>query len=102
MGALIGGIIALVLGIVLLILWFSLFIKALMAIIPIGLILGGALATYLGIEEWKDAQEKSKSANMPGPAVDTTKEEELEKYKAEAEKYKSELEAMKKNPDESS
>jgi len=96
MGALVGGIIALVLGIILLILWFGLFIKALMAIVPIGLILGGALATYLGIEEWKDAQERAKSEAGSAPAVSPAQAEDAEKYKAEAEQYKAELEALKK------
>ena len=54
MMALAGGLIALVLGIIGVIFWWGYFIKALMAGIPVMLILGGALATYLGIEEIKD------------------------------------------------
>ncbi|MBW2623209.1 MAG: hypothetical protein JRD68_09915 [Deltaproteobacteria bacterium] len=101
MGALVGGIIALILGVIGLIYWFDYFYKALLAVIPISLILGGALATYLGIEEWRDttrqSEDTSDSASIsdPSPA-------EVEKYKAEAEKYKAELEEMKKaeEPDE--
>jgi cell division protein FtsB len=48
------GIIALILGIIFIIKWFGLFIKALMATLPALFILGGALATYLGLEELKD------------------------------------------------
>ena len=52
--ALAGGLVALVLGIIGIVVWWSEFLKALMAGIPVMLILGGALATYLGIEQMKD------------------------------------------------
>ena len=54
MMALLGGLVALILGIIGIIFWWGYFIKALMAGVPVMLILGGALATYLGIEEIKD------------------------------------------------
>ena len=54
MTALLGGLVALILGIIGIIFWWAYFIKALMAGIPVMLILGGALATYLGLEELKD------------------------------------------------
>jgi len=54
MMALAGGLVALILGIIGIIVWWSYFLKALMAGIPVMLILGGALAAYLGIEEIKD------------------------------------------------
>jgi small neutral amino acid transporter SnatA (MarC family) len=54
MTAFIGGIIALVIGVIGLYFWGSYFIKALMASLPIMFILGGLLATYLGLEEIKD------------------------------------------------
>lgn len=54
MTALFGGLVALILGIIGIIFWWSYFLKALMAGIPVMLILGGALATYLGLEEMKD------------------------------------------------
>ena len=54
MMALLGGLIALILGIIGIIVWWAYFVKALMAGVPVMLILGGALATYLGIEEIKD------------------------------------------------
>ncbi|MFC1883915.1 hypothetical protein ACFL2O_04000 [Thermodesulfobacteriota bacterium] len=54
MAALAGGLISLLLGIILMIAWWDYFIKALMAGIPVILILGGALAAYLGYEEIKD------------------------------------------------
>ena len=54
MMSLVGGIIALILGIIFIIKWFALFLKGLMATLPALFILGGALAAYLGIEELKD------------------------------------------------
>jgi len=54
MMSLIGGIIALVVGIIGIIGWWGYFIKGLMAVLPAMFILGGALAAYLGIEEIKD------------------------------------------------
>jgi hypothetical protein len=54
MTALVGGLVALILGIIGLIFWWPYFIKLLAGGVPVMLILGGALATYLGIEEMKD------------------------------------------------
>lgn len=54
MMSLVGGVVALVVGIIFLIIWFGYFLKGLMAIVPILLIMGGALAAYLGYEEYKD------------------------------------------------
>lgn len=89
MVTLVGGIIALILGLLGLVYWWEPFIIILQAGIPLILILGGALATYLGIEEWKDSQSLADTgAYNPDP--------EAERYKAEAEKYKAELEALKK------
>lgn len=88
MVTLVGGIIALILGLLGLAYWWDPFIIVLQAAIPIILILGGALATYLGMEEWKDSQAMSEPASY-GP------DPEAERYKAEAEKYRSELEALK-------
>ena len=63
MTALAGGLIALVIGIIGLIFWWPYFLKALMAGVPAMLILGGALAAYLGIEEIKD-KKASESSDM--------------------------------------
>ena len=52
--SLICGIIALILGIIFIIIWFGFFVKGLMAVLPAMFILGGALAAYLGIEEIRD------------------------------------------------
>jgi len=51
MKILLGGIVALVIGIIGLIGWWADFVLVLKGVIPILLVLGGALAIYLGIEE---------------------------------------------------
>ena len=51
MTALVGGIGALVLGIILLVVWWNYFLALIAGAIPLILLLGGALATYLGVEE---------------------------------------------------
>ncbi len=51
MKILIGGIVALILGVVGLIGWWADFLKVLKGVIPVLLILGGALGIYLGMEE---------------------------------------------------
>jgi len=65
MAALIGGVVSLVLGIIGIVLFWGYFVKALAAGIPAILILGGALATYLGIEEWKDKRSADKFEEEP-------------------------------------
>jgi uncharacterized membrane protein YqjE len=90
MMALAGGLVALVLGIIGIVVWWSEFLKALMAGIPVMLILGGALATYLGIEQMKD----KKAAE----SFDAKKDD----LKREADTLKQELEDSKdKTPSQS-
>jgi hypothetical protein len=90
MMALAGGLVALVLGIIGIVVWWSFFLKALMAGIPVMLILGGALATYLGIEEMKD----KKAAE----SFDTEKDD----LKREVDTLKQELKDLKdKTPSQS-
>ena len=83
MTALVGGLVALILGIVGIIFWWTYFLKALMAGIPVMLILGGALATYLGIEEIKD---KKASESF---------EPEKDELKKEVESLKEEIKGLK-------
>ena len=54
MMALAGGLIALVLGIIGIVVWWCPLLEILMGVIPVILILGGALAAFLGIERIKD------------------------------------------------
>jgi uncharacterized membrane protein YqjE len=88
MTALLGGLAALILGIIGIIFWWAYFIKALQAGVPIMLILGGALATYLGIEEIKD----KKAAE----SFDTEKDE----LKREVESLKEQIKEIKGNKKE--
>ena len=89
MAALVGGLISLVLGIIGIIIWWGYFVKALAAGIPALLILGGALATYLGIEEWKDRRSAEKFDEEPEKEPNTSKlKEEVESIKKEVEDLK--------------
>jgi hypothetical protein len=54
MMSLLGGIIALVLGLIFLISWFKEFVHVLQGTLPVLFIIGGVLAAYLGAEELKD------------------------------------------------
>ena len=83
MAALGGGLVALVLGVIGIIVWWGFFIKALLAAVPAMLILGGALAAYLGFEELKDKK------NAP-EAFDETSS-----LKNEVESLKNEIRDMK-------
>ncbi len=53
MKILLGGIVALVIGCIGLFVWWFEFLRVLKGVIPIILVLGGALAVYLGIEDIK-------------------------------------------------
>ncbi|MBN2245403.1 MAG: hypothetical protein JW755_06125 [Candidatus Aminicenantes bacterium] len=85
MMALAGGLVSLILGIIGIIVWWGYFVKALMAGVPVMLILGGALATYLGIEEMKDKR--------AAESFDTEKED----LKQEVETLKEEIKGLKDN-----
>jgi hypothetical protein len=83
-----GGLAALVLGIIGIIAWFSEFILVLKGSVPLMLILGGALAAYLGFEEIKD---KRSSESLDDNADDLKHEveslrEELKTLKEEKNK----------------
>jgi len=92
MMALVGGLAALVLGIIGIIAWWGYFLKALMAGVPALLILGGALAAYLGMEEIKD---KKASEGFEGNREEDLKQE-VESLKQEIQSLKSEEEEEKK------
>jgi len=55
MKTLIGGAISAVLGIVGLAVWWSSFLNIIAGVLPIILLLGGALALYLGFDELKES-----------------------------------------------
>jgi hypothetical protein len=83
MMSLFGGIVALVLGIIGLIFWWDYFIDILQGTLPILFILGGALATYLGLEELKD---KSSDENY---------NDQTSELKSEVENLKEEIKGLK-------
>ena len=89
MAALGGGLVALLLGIIGIIFWFGYFIKALQAGLPAMLILGGALAVYLGFEELKDKR------NTPD-----TFDNDTTSLKGEVESLKDEIKQMKSEDEE--
>jgi len=83
-----GGLAALVLGIIGIIAWWGEFIWVLKGSVPLLLILGGALAAYLGFEEIKD----KRSAD--------TFEDTSEDLKHEVESLKEEIKGLKEEKQE--
>ncbi|MBC2704037.1 hypothetical protein [Desulfobacula sp.] len=83
MKTLIGGAIAVLLGVVGLAVWFDEFLELLAGCIPSVLLLGGGLALYLGFDELKDSWKNDKGEDAPAPqeakSDDKAKIEELEK-----------------------
>ena len=60
MWVIIGGIVAIILGVLGLIEWWLLFLKALAALIPFILVVGGVLAVIVGITSRKEKIEEEK------------------------------------------
>jgi hypothetical protein len=94
MKTLIGGAIAAALGLVGLVIWWGQFLMVLSGIVPAMLLLGGALAVYLGFDELKDTW---KSDEAPEPDPENEEGEEVEKYKKEIDDLKDEIETLKKD-----
>ena len=95
MKTLIGGAIAAALGLVGLVIWWGQFLMVLAGIIPAMLLLGGALAIYLGFDELKDTL-KSDEAAESAPESGEGEGEDVEKYKKEIDDLKDEIETLKK------
>ncbi len=94
MKTLIGGAVAAVLGIIGLSVWFKAFLLVLAGAIPVMLLMGGALAIYLGFDEIKDNWKKDDSLDS---SVDIKEPEDVEKYKSEIAGLKEEIETLKKD-----
>jgi hypothetical protein len=94
MTALVGGLVAVALGLIGLGMWWRQFLSLLAGGLPLLLLLGGALAVYLGYEEAKDKFFKKPET----PAYEPPKmaEAEVENYKAEVDRLKNEVEELKK------
>ncbi len=90
MKTLIGGAIAALLGLIGIVAWFPQFLTVIAGTIPVMLLLGGALAIYLGIDELKDTWKQEEGVE-PEAAID----EDVEKYKQEISELKEEIETLK-------
>jgi len=93
MSLLIGGIISGVLGLISLIFWWGDFMTIVKGAFPVCLLLGGALAIYVGIDE---IQEKMREERLTQEEKLEMIRQEAERAKAEAERYKEELNKLKK------
>ena len=91
MKTLIGGAIAAVLGVIGIVAWFPQFLIVVVGTIPVMLLLGGALAIYLGVDELKDSWSQEETTETESETV-----EEVEKYKKEISELKGEIETLKK------
>ena len=91
MKTLIGGVIAAILGVIGIVVWFPQFLTVLSGTIPVMLLLGGALAIYLGVDELKDTWKEAET-----PASDSEPGENVENYKKEINELKEEIETLKK------
>lgn len=88
MKTLIGGVIAVLFGVVGLVVFFDKFLSLLLGCIPPILILGGGLALYLGFDELKDSWKNEKGHDADAPQNDKAKIEALEKELDELKKEK--------------
>jgi phosphate/sulfate permease len=91
MKTLIGGAIAAALGLIGIVVWWKPFLTVLAGTIPIMLLLGGALAIYLGFDELRETWKKDEADEDAG-----LEGEEVEKYKQEIDELKEEIEELKK------
>ncbi len=97
MKTLIGGAIAAALGLVGLVIWWGQFLMVLSGIIPAMLLLGGALAIYLGFDELRDTWKSDEAAEPSSEGSEGEGEgEEVEHYKKEIDDLKDEIETLKK------
>ncbi len=92
MKTLIGGAIAALLGVIGIVAWFPQFLTVIAGTIPVMLLLGGALAIYLGVDELKDTWKQEESVE-----TDAGADEGVEKYKQEISELKDEIETLKKD-----
>ena len=97
MKTLIGGAIAAALGLIGLVIWWGQFLMVLAGIVPAMLLLGGALAIYLGFDELKDTWKSDEAAEPSSEGSEGEGEGEgVEQYKKEIDDLKDEIETLKK------
>ena len=92
MSLLTGGVIAAIFGLISLIFWFNDFLVIVRGALPIFLLLGGALAVYVGFDEIQDKIREERQRQNED--LEKAKEE-IELAKAEALRYREELEKLK-------
>ena len=90
-----GGVVAAFLGILGIFAFMGPFLHLLAGAIPLMLLLGGAMAAYLGYDEVKEKLPFPKKKEESAPEAGTAAKEEAEKYKMEVERLKAELEKAK-------
>jgi len=81
-GVLVGGLAALLIGLIMLFAWLEAVLILVKALAALGFIGGGAIAVYLGWEEFRDIKKASLEFSSPA---------EANRYQAEAEAYQAEL-----------
>ncbi|NSW87611.1 MAG: hypothetical protein HPY84_14965 [Syntrophobacteraceae bacterium] len=94
----VGGVAAVFLGVISMIIFHRPFFELIAGAIPLILLLGGAMAAYLGYDEVKDKIPfpKNKESREAAESSGESKfKEEAERYKQEVEKLKAELEKSK-------
>jgi len=87
MKTLIGGSVCAVLGVLGMAVWFSDFLSLLAGAVPAMLLLGGALALYLGFDELKDTWKKDDGVD-PEADAPMDKDQEIAELKQEIESLK--------------
>lgn len=91
----VGGLASAFLGIIGILMFFKDFLHLLAGALPLALLLGGAMAAYLGYDEVKDQVSipflKKKGCSSEG----STGSDDVSKYKEELQKYKEEVEKLK-------
>ncbi|MBE0558309.1 MAG: hypothetical protein IH628_13840 [Proteobacteria bacterium] len=92
MQLLIGGIVAVILGVIGFSLWWSAFITILQGGVPILLILGGVLAVYVGMDAMQDKMREDR--HKQEEKLEKAREE-IEKVRAQSEQYREEIEKLK-------
>lgn len=90
-----GGVAAAFLGIIGILIFIGPFLHLLAGAVPLMLLLGGAMAAYLGYDEVKEKLPFFKKVEEASAPAEGAYKEEAERYKQEVDRLKSELEKTK-------
>ena len=97
MVAFVGGLVAFVLGVIGIVVWWGPFVVLLKGSVPVLFILGGGLAAYMGVQDVKDKLRARKEAAREPFAADADQSEALERYRNEVQELKDRLAALEKD-----